>query len=79
MTIKGFSIGSAAERAGCSPSTLRSYDRRGLVTPNRNERGHRVYSLADIECARRVLARHRRAKYLAAQAALACWWKEQSK
>jgi DNA-binding transcriptional MerR regulator len=73
MTRNGFSIGRAAELVGCSPGTLRSYDRRGLVTPDRDELGHRIYSVADIDCAREVLARHRRTKVQAARAGMSRW------
>lgn len=44
-----YMIGVAAELAGMHPQTLRSYEQRGLVTPQRTRGGTRMYSPADIE------------------------------
>jgi MerR family transcriptional regulator/heat shock protein HspR len=42
-------IGVAAQLAGMHPQTLRSYEQKGLVTPQRTSGNTRMYSQADIE------------------------------
>ena len=42
-------IGIAAELAGVHPQTLRSYEQKGLGTPQRTSGNTRMYSQADIE------------------------------
>ena len=49
-----FLIGIAAELAGMHPQTLRVYERRGLITPQRTARNTRVYSEADVALLRRI-------------------------
>ena len=49
-----FLIGIAAERAGMHPQTLRVYERRGLITPQRTAKNTRVYSEKDVELLRRI-------------------------
>lgn len=49
-----FLIGIAAELAGMHPQTLRVYERRGLITPQRTARNTRVYSEADVILLRRI-------------------------
>jgi MerR family transcriptional regulator/heat shock protein HspR len=49
-----FLIGIAAELAGMHPQTLRVYERRGLITPQRTPRNTRVYSEADVALLRRI-------------------------
>jgi MerR family transcriptional regulator, heat shock protein HspR len=49
-----FVISVAAELAGMHAQTLRSYDRLGLVTPDRTSGGGRRYSVRDIELLREV-------------------------
>lgn len=44
-----YMIGVAAELAGMHPQTLRSYEQKGLVTPQRTRGNTRMYSPADIE------------------------------
>ena len=44
-----YMIGVAAELAGMHPQTLRSYEQKGLVTPQRTRVNTRMYSQADIE------------------------------
>lgn len=44
-----YMIGVAAELAGIHPQTLRSYEQRGLVNPQRTSGNTRMYSQADIE------------------------------
>lgn len=44
-----YMIGVAAELAGVHPQTLRSYEQKGLVTPQRTSGNTRMYSQADIE------------------------------
>lgn len=47
-------ISVAAELAGMHPQTLRIYERRGLVQPQRTQGGNRRYSDVDIERLRRI-------------------------
>lgn len=42
-------ISVAAELAGVHPQTLRAYEQKGLVTPQRTSGGTRMYSQADLE------------------------------
>lgn len=43
-------IGKAAEMIGCSPQTLRNYERKGIFVPEAVlETGHRMYSVEQIE------------------------------
>lgn len=44
-----YMIGVAAQLAGMHPQTLRSYEQKGLVTPQRTSGNTRMYSQADIE------------------------------
>ena len=44
-----YMIGVVAELAGMHPQTLRSYEQKGLVTPQRTRGNTRMYSQADIE------------------------------
>ena len=44
-----YMIGVAAELAGVHPQTLRNYEQKGLVTPQRTSGNTRMYSQADIE------------------------------
>ncbi len=49
-----FLIGIAAEMAGMHPQTLRVYERRGLITPQRTARNTRVYTERDVALLRRI-------------------------
>lgn len=49
------SIGEAARIVRVSPSTLRAWESRGWVTPERSPAGYRRYTLADISALKRVL------------------------
>lgn len=44
-----YMIGVAAELAGVHPQTLRAYEQKGLITPQRTGGNTRMYSQADIE------------------------------
>ena len=44
-----YMISVAAELAGVHPHTLRTYEQKGLVTPQRTSGNTRMYSQADIE------------------------------
>ena len=44
-----YMIGVAAELAGVHPQTLRIYEQKGLVTPQRTRGNTRMYSQADID------------------------------
>jgi MerR family transcriptional regulator/heat shock protein HspR len=49
-----FMISVAAELAGMHPQTLRMYERRGLVRPQRTAKNTRRYSQHDVERLRRI-------------------------
>lgn len=49
-----FLIGIVAELAGMHPQTLRLYERRGLITPQRTAKNTRVYSEGDVALLRRI-------------------------
>ena len=49
-----FMISVAAELAGMHAQTLRTYDRLGLVTPQRTTGGGRRYSPRDVELLREI-------------------------
>ncbi|WP_243059620.1 heat shock protein transcriptional repressor HspR [Nocardioides sp. SR21] len=49
-----FVISVAAELSGLHPQTLRTYERMGLISPNRTGGGGRRYSFRDIELLREI-------------------------
>lgn len=49
-----FMISVAAELADMHPQTLRMYESRGLIEPQRSPKGTRLYSHADVERLRRI-------------------------
>lgn len=49
-----FMISVAAELAGMHPQTLRVYERRGLVRPQRSAKNTRRYSRRDVQRLRRI-------------------------
>lgn len=49
-----FMISVAAELAEMHPQTLRMYERRGLIQPQRSSKSTRLYSLDDVERLRRI-------------------------
>src|SRR5947207_8984572 len=49
-----FMISVAAELADMHPQTLRIYEQRGLITPQRSPGGTRLYSQGDVERLRRI-------------------------
>jgi MerR family transcriptional regulator/heat shock protein HspR len=49
-----FMISVAAELAEMHPQTLRMYEARGLITPQRSPKGTRLYSQGDVERLRRI-------------------------
>jgi MerR family transcriptional regulator/heat shock protein HspR len=49
-----FMISVAAELAEMHPQTLRMYEQRGLIEPQRSPKGTRLYSRADVERLRRI-------------------------
>ncbi|MDO9622943.1 MerR family transcriptional regulator [Pseudomonas sp.] len=52
-----FPIREVSRLTGVNPVTLRAWERRyGLIRPTRTDSGHRLYSLADIESVRSILA-----------------------
>jgi MerR family transcriptional regulator/heat shock protein HspR len=53
-----YTIGETADLVGTSISTIRMYEREGLIIPNRRHSGHRRFSGADIErirCLRKMI------------------------
>ena len=54
-TTRGvFMISVAAELAEMHPQTLRMYEQRGLIQPQRSPKGTRLYSQDDVERLRRI-------------------------
>src|SRR5688572_273315 len=51
-----YMISVAAELASMHPQTLRIYESRGLIEPNRSPKGTRLYSQEDVERLRRIQA-----------------------
>jgi MerR family transcriptional regulator/heat shock protein HspR len=49
-----YMISVAAELASMHPQTLRIYESRGLITPQRSPKGTRLYSRDDVERLRRI-------------------------
>ena len=49
-----FMISVAAELAEMHPQTLRMYEARGLIEPQRSPKGTRLYSHADVDRLRRI-------------------------
>ena len=49
-----FMISVAAELAEMHPQTLRMYESRGLIEPQRSPKGTRLYSQADVDRLRRI-------------------------
>ncbi len=49
-----FMISVAAELAEMHPQTLRMYEQRGLIEPQRSPKGTRLYSQSDVEKLRRI-------------------------
>ncbi|HUB72760.1 MAG TPA: helix-turn-helix transcriptional regulator [Solirubrobacteraceae bacterium] len=49
-----FMISVAAELANMHPQTLRMYETRGLIEPQRSPKGTRLYSQEDVEKLRRI-------------------------
>jgi MerR family transcriptional regulator/heat shock protein HspR len=49
-----FMISVAAELANMHPQTLRMYEARGLIAPQRSPKGTRLYSQNDVERLRRI-------------------------
>jgi MerR family transcriptional regulator/heat shock protein HspR len=54
-TRASYVISVAAELAGVHPQTLRIYERKGLLDPQRSRGGDRRYSDSDIVALRRIL------------------------
>jgi len=49
-----FMISVAAELAEMHPQTLRMYEQRGLISPQRSPKGTRLYSQTDVDRLRRI-------------------------
>jgi MerR family transcriptional regulator/heat shock protein HspR len=49
-----YMISVAAELAGMHPQTLRIYEQRGLIEPQRSPKGTRLFSQDDVERLRRI-------------------------
>jgi DNA-binding transcriptional MerR regulator len=55
MTRKDLGISEAARQVPCAEGTLRRLDRQGVVRPNRDPWGRRLFGLDDVEAARKHL------------------------
>ncbi len=51
-----YGISVASELVGLGPQTLRLYEARGLLAPDRTDGGTRRYSAADLDRVRRIAA-----------------------
>lgn len=49
-----FRIGGAAEQIGIHPETLRKYEKKGLIKPERDDTGERFFTDQEIEQIRRI-------------------------
>lgn len=49
---KLYSTGDAAREVGCSPDSLRYYEKRGKIAPTQISNGERIYTQRDIDTAR---------------------------
>jgi DNA-binding transcriptional MerR regulator len=58
-------ISEAARATGASEALLRSLDRRGLVKPQKDTRGCRLYGPSDLDAVRAYLAQSNRAPHAA--------------
>lgn len=47
-------IGEVSKAIGRSPDTLRRWEREGLIAPQRDERGRRVFSVDDLQRCREL-------------------------
>jgi DNA-binding transcriptional MerR regulator len=56
---KELGIAEAARQVPCAEGTLRRLDRQGVVRPNRDPWGRRLFGNDDIEAARQHLSRQR--------------------
>jgi DNA-binding transcriptional MerR regulator len=63
---KELGISQAARQVPCAEGTLRRLDRQGVVRPNRDPWGRRLFGDDDIEAARRHLSEQRRGGSVAA-------------
>lgn len=63
--IPRYVISVASRLVGVPPHTLRAYDRANLLQPNRTEGNFRLYSDADIERLKRIVALSRQGVNLA--------------
>lgn len=55
MPVELLTVRAAAERLGVTPRTLKYYEERGLVMPERSEGRYRLYDEKDLERFERVL------------------------
>ena len=57
--VRALRIGEAASRAGVNVQTLRYYERRGLLDPDRRHTGHREYDSEAVRLVRTIKAAQR--------------------
>jgi DNA-binding transcriptional MerR regulator len=60
MTRKDLGTAQAARLVPCSEGALRRLDRQGIVRPNRDPWGRRLFGPEDVESARRYLRQNGR-------------------
>ena len=54
---KLLTVGAIAHEAGLHPDTIRTYCRQGLLDPDRDSSGRRLFSLGDVKKAQRIAAK----------------------
>ncbi len=55
-------IATAAKQAGLTPGTLRVYERLGLLCPQRDSAGRRIYTAVEVNQARRIAQERKAAR-----------------
>lgn len=49
-----FNIKEVSRQIGVVPATIRNWEKQGIFTPKRTEKGYRIFSMSDIEHLRRI-------------------------
>lgn len=62
MARKEFGISEAARQVPCAEGTLRRLDHKGIVRPNRDPWGRRLFGADDIAAARKFLEERQAAR-----------------
>lgn len=59
-TRKVLTVGAIAHEAGLHPDTIRTYCRQGLLNPDRDSSGRRLFAEGDVKKAKRIAAQKSR-------------------